>query len=220
MNYRNRISRMQSEAENSFNSFDGYNPNQHYMNAVGGGAEVLDPNDRTLTVEVVNASASAIADVMIFGAVEDLTDANKNGSITISVSESSHLKVKTELLQNPFRILGLKYTVTTTAQFSNSLTLTEETSTGGLISRKFQPLNYRSAQNNVSTQIDAPSFELLVTANTYIKLTLAASETVTFTFTLVEKGVAKNILRGGATRSVSRTQAPTGLPQIDMRRGV
>lgn len=220
MNYRNRIANMQKQAENDFNSFIGYDPDKHYMNAVGGGAEVLDPNDRTLTITVVNASASAITGVVIFGSVNDLTDANLNANITITVSESSHLKLKTELLQNPIRILGLKYSVTTTAQFSNTWTLTEEMSTGGLISRIFQPLNYRSAQNNISTQIDAPSFELLVTANTYFSLTIAGSETVTFTFTLVEKGVAKNILRGGAVRSVARTQAPTGLPQIDMKRGV
>lgn len=222
MSYRNRINRLQRSAENdqNFNSFEGYNPSKDYMNAVGGGAESLDPNDRTLTVTVVNATASAVSGVVIFGAVKDLTDANLDANITITVSESSHLKVKTELLQNPFRILGLKYSVTTTAQFSNTLTLTEETSTGGLISRIWQPLNYRSAQNNISTQIDAPSFELLVNANTYISLSLAGSETITFTFTLVEKAVAKNVLRGTAPRAISRTQAPTGLPQIDLKRGV
>jgi len=221
--YRNRIQNYRRAAEQNFNSFVGYSPSENYMNAVGGapaGYEVLDPNDRTLTISVVNASVSAITNVMIFGAVKDLTDATLNAAVTITVAESSHLQTKTELLQNPFRILGLKYTVTTVAQFSNALTLVEQTSTGGLISRMWQPLNYRSAQNQITTQIDAPSFEFLVTANSYFTFTLAASETVTFTFTIVEKYAAKNTLRTGQTRQVSRTQAPTGLPQIDMRRGL
>jgi len=218
MNYRQRIQAYREYAENRFNNFQGYIPDD-YMNAVGG-AEVLDPNDRTLTVTVVNASVSAIASVMIFGAVKDLTDATKNAQITISVAESSHLQVKTELLQNPFRILGLKYTVTAAAQFSNPITLYEAKSTGGLISRVWQPLNYRSAQNTLTTQIDAPSFEFLVSANSYMTLTVNGSETISFTFTIVEKYEAKNSLRDGRTRSISRTQAPTGLPQIDMKRGL
>jgi hypothetical protein len=220
--YRDRIRKYAQVAENGFNNFVGYTP-KHYMNAVAGagaGYEVLDPNDRTLTITVVNASVSAITSVRIFGAVKDLTDANKNASITITVAESSHLQVKTELLQNPFRILGLKYTVTTAAQFNYPLTLVEERSTGGLISRLWQPLNYRSAQNTLTTQIDAPTFEFLVTANSYFTFTLAGSETVTFTFTIVEKYEAKNQLRDGAVRSVATTQAPTGLPQIDMKRGL
>ena len=218
MKYRDRIEAYRQSAENQFNNFSGYSPDD-YMNAVGG-AEVLDPNDRTLTITVVNASVSAIANVMIFGAVKDLTDANLNAAVTITVAESSHLQVKTELLQNPFRILGLKYVVTSVAQFSNTLTLVEERSTGGLISRIWQPLNFRSAQNQITTQIDAPSFEFLVSANGYFTFTIAASETVTFTFTLVEKVDSKNILRDGRVRSISRTQAPTGLPQIDMKRGM
>ena len=221
MRYRDRIRQMQRAASADYNQFTGYNPNDNYMNAVNGAnAQVLDPNDRTLTITVVNASVSQIANVMIFGSVKDLTDANKNSNVTITVAESSHLEVKTELLQNPFRILGLKYTVTTAAQFSNALTLFEEASTGGLISRPFQPLNYRSAQNNITTQIDAPSFEFLVTSRNYFTFSIIGSETVTFTFTIVEKWNAKNTLRDGRTREVSRTQAPTGLPQLDMQRGL
>ena len=194
MSYQNRINRLQRSAENNFNSFVGYDPSRNYMNAVGGGAESLDPNDRTLTVSVVNATASAVSDVVIFGAVKDLTDANLNANITITVSESSHLKVKTELLQNPFRILGVKYSVTTTAQFSNTLTLTEETSTGGLISRIWQPLNYRSAQNNLLIPINAPAFELLVTANTYIKFDIQGRETVNFTFGIININKSRKLI--------------------------
>ena len=219
MRYKNRVSQYRDEASVNYNQFTGYNPEDAYMGAAGN-AQVLNPNDRTLTVSVVNASVSAITNVMIFGAVKDLTDANLNGAVTITIAESSHLQVKTELLQNPFRILGLKYVVTSVGQFNNSLTLTEEKSTGSIHSVQWQPLNFRSAQNQITTQIDAPSFEFLVTANTYFTFTLAASETVTFTFTIVEKFDAKAELRDGRTRQISRTQAPTGLPQLDLQRGL
>jgi hypothetical protein len=110
--------------------------------------------------------------------------------------------------------------VTSVGQFNNALTLTEQKSTGSVHSVQWQPLNFRSAQNQITTQIDAPSFEFLVTANTYFTFTLAASETVTFTFTIVEKFDAKAELRDGRTRQISRTQAPTGLPQLDLQRGL
>jgi hypothetical protein len=86
--------------------------------------------------------------------------------------------------------------------------------------RLFQPLNYRSAQNQLTTQIDAPSFELLLQASTYIQFTINASETVTFIFTIVEKANFSNTLRNSPVVAVSNRPAPTGLPQIDMPRGV
>lgn len=220
-----RISRLRASAEANYRNFDGIVYGGGYRNAVnaggmGQGAEVLDPNDRTWTVTVVNASTAAVSDVMIFGTVKDLTDANKDSNITITVAESSHLQVKTELLTTPVRILGLKYSVTTAAQFSNSLTLVDESSNGAVNQRKWQPLNYRSAQNNLTTQIDSPTFEMLVSATSYITFTMAASETVTFTFTIVEKSMQKNILRGAPAIAASTQMAPTGLPQIDLRRGL
>ena len=215
MNYEDRIKGYEREAEDNFSNYVSGGVADEWTNF--NGVEELDPNDKTLTVKVVNASTSAAATATIFGSVFDLTDANLSSNITITVSESSHLKVKTELLLNPFRIVGLKYVVTTVAQLSNVLSLFEEKSTGGLIKRLWQPLNFRSAQNEITTQIDAPSFELLVTANTYIQLSLAASETVTFTFSLGERADLKNVLRGRSVRTVAREAAPTGLPQIDMK---
>ena len=194
----------------------------HYNNYGGdarwmAGSEELDPNDRTLTITATNADSANAQTARIFGSVKDLTDATLNANVTITVQESSHLQTKTELLTNSFRIQGLKYSVGSTGQFSNVLSLYEEHATGGLVKRIWQPLNYRSAQNQITTQIDAPSFELLVTSNTYIEFSLNASESVTFTFTLVEKTSQKNVLRGRSVRKVARVASPTGLPQIDLR---
>lgn len=218
----NRINALRSRAEANFRNFDGVvYGNKGYRNAVGGGmgAESLDPNDRTWTITVANSDTAAHT-AMIFGAQKDLTDATKDARITITVTESSHLQVKTGLLSVPVRILGLKYTVTTAAQFSNALTLVDETSNGALNQRKWQPLNYRSAQNTLTTQVDAPTFEMLLSSTSYITFTVNASETVTFTFTIVEKAMDRNILRNVSQVAASTQMAPTGLPQIDLKRGL
>lgn len=225
MNYFGRIARLRKEVEGRFRNFEGITYPRQFRNA-GGGApvlaaqETLDPNDRTWTIKVVNSSSATAYTATIFGSVYDLTDAALNGNLAITVSESTHLKVKTEVLLQPVRILGMKMTVVSATQFSNVLSIYDETSTGALEKRLFQPLNYRSAQNQLTTQIDAPSFELLVKATTYIQFSVNASETVTFTFTIVEKALFANTLRNAPVVAVSNKPAPTGLPQIDMPRGV
>jgi hypothetical protein len=111
-------------------------------------------------------------------------------------------------------------TVTSATQFSNVLSLYDRKSTGAEEKRLFQPLNYRSAQNQITTQIDAPSFELLLTASTRVEFTINKSEVVTFTFTIVQKAQIHNVLRNAPVAANSNTPAPTGLPQIDMPRGL
>jgi hypothetical protein len=227
MNYRNRIAGLQREAEANFRNaggFTGINYPRNFRNAGGqmapAASEVLDTNDRTWTMTVVNAATTAKT-AMLFGSTKDLTDAtNTTNQITVTVSESSHLQVKTCLLTEPVRILGLRYTVTTAAQFSNVLSLIDEKTTGAYEKRLFQPLNYRSNQQYIATQIDAMSFELLLTPTTYITFTMNGSETVTFTFTIVEKAQLHNVLRNAPVVATSNTPAPTGLVQVDMPRGV
>jgi len=111
-------------------------------------------------------------------------------------------------------------TVVSATQFANVLYLFDQKSTGALERRLFQPLNFRSAQNQLVSQIDAPSFELLVTPTMYIQFQINPSEVVTFTFTIVEKALFGNTLRNSPVVAVSNRPAPTGLPQIDMPRGV
>lgn len=212
------------QAMEQYRNFEGINYPRPFRNAAGGGmapaaSEVLDPNDRTWTITVANAATSAKT-CYLFGAIRDLTDTDLDENITITVSDSTHKKLKTELLTQPVRILGLKYTVTTASQFSYGLSLYDEKSTGSEEKRVWYPLNYRSAQNNLTTQIDAPSFELLLTPSVYIKFTILGSETVTFAFNIVEKAQLHNVLRNSPVVAVANRPAPTGLPQMDMPRGV
>jgi hypothetical protein len=227
MNYLDRIRGMQREAEARFRNWDGAQYPRRYHHAGGAAApmaapqESLDPNDRTWTVKVTNNSSTAAATATVFGSVKDLTDvANTAAGVSVTVAESSHLQLKTELLSQPVRIIGMKMTVVSATQFSNGLTLYSVKSTGANESRPWQPLNYRSAQNQLTTQIDAPSFELLLNANTYIQFTINASEVVTFIFTITQKTILSNTLRNSPVVAQSNTPAPTGLVQIDMPRGV
>jgi len=211
------LNKLQRKAEQNFHNFSG----DEFMGYSPISGEELDPNDRTLTITVSNANTATAKTATIFGSVKDLTDANLDSDLTISVAESSHLEVKTELLQNVFRIKGLKYSVENAVQFSNPISIKEKASTGGESTRIWQPLNYRSAQNNLIGQIDAPDFELLVSGKTWLEVSVRPSETITFTFTLSEKAELKNVLKGRGVKTQSHRAAPTGLPQIDMvaRRG-
>lgn len=224
MNYFNRIQMLTNRSQERFRNFEGMQNGRGFRNANGAVVpatqETLDPNDRTWTVKVVNSSSTTSKTATIFGANYDLTDSLLDASVAVTVAESSHLAVKTETLSQPVRILGLKMTVVSATQFSNVLYLYDSTSTGGLERRLFQPLNFRSAQNQLTTQIDIPSFELLLKPSIYVQFTINASETVTFTFTIVEKATMSNVLRNAPVVAVSSTPAPTGLPQIDMPRGL
>jgi hypothetical protein len=223
----NRIANLARQGAANYRNFEGIKYPSRYRRADGAAApaaansEILDPNDRTWTVTVTNGSSTVSALAIVFGSNYDLTDTlNTAAGVTVTVSESSHLQVKTELLSQPVRILGMKMTVTSATQFNNVLSLYDRKSTGAEEKRLFQPLNYRSAQNQITTQIDAPSFEFLLSASTRFEFTINKSEVVTFTFTIVQKAQIHNTLRNAPVVANSNTPAPTGLPQIDMPRGL
>lgn len=226
MLYRNRIAALAQVGAARHRNFEGITYPKRFHNAASAAAnvgvqEVLDPNDRTWTVVVTNGSSTVGVTAIVFGANYDLTDTrNTAAGVTVTVSESSHLQVKTEILSQPVRILGLKMTVVSATQFSNVLYLYDLKSTGGEDRRLWQPLNYRSAQNQIATQIDAPSFDLLLKPSTRIEFTINKSEIVTFTFTIVQKALIENVLRNTGVVAGSSQPAPTGLPQIDMPMGV
>jgi len=209
--YKNRIAQYQGGAP-MFNNATGVAPvasNVAY-------ASTLDPNDRTLTFNIINSDTATAAVVTLFGSARDLTDALLPAGLTVNVLESSHQQVKTELLTNPFRIYGLKMTATNVNQFSNTWSIFRSNSTGFQQRKMFQPINYRSAQNNLTTQVDATGFELVVDLDTYVQFTVNASENVTIIFNLSERTNTTNLLTGNAIREVATSTAPTGLPQIDL----
>lgn len=209
MNYTQRIAGYRNAAP-AFNNAAGVVPSAVSV------ANQLDPNDRTLTFNIINSDTAAAATVTLFGAVKDLTDATLPASLTVNVLESSHLSVKTQILAgDSFRILGMKMSVANASQFTNTWSIYRENSTGALLKKTFQPLTFRSAQNNLTTQVDGGNFELVVDAKTYIQFSVNASENITIIFSQIERANMTGLLTGSAVREISTNPAPTGLPQID-----
>lgn len=139
---------------------------------------IFDKDDRTLTIKVVNKSFKPIKDVVLFGSLYDLIGLKQNNNIKITILESTHLTIKEELLLSPIHLLGLEYLTTSYRQLENEIKLMD----GEIVYSLFEPLYWRSAQDMVENHIDVPQFELLVTANTYMKFDIQGRETVKFTF--------------------------------------
>ena len=219
----NRIGTYTKRAESEFRNLMPYSARGAKMRyadgGVAGGAAygTLDSNNRTLTFVVKNTNTDSDLTARLFAAAIDPTDAALPAGITINVEESSHLQVKQELLASPFRIVGLRYKVSSSAnQFDNKFVIAESDMTGMTVSKTVQPSTWRSAQNQQDKQVDALTFEMIVSKNAYIDVKINAGETATMIFYIAEKLNEKNVLAGRPSLEVARTLPPTGLPQLDM----
>ena len=229
--YQDEILRYQEEAEEDFDNYDedsldediddqyldlmedSYDPMDygysHYNRSALG---KIDPNDRTLTVVVKNEGTAA-AEAILFGGNEGAGQAT---GVTVTVEESSHNEVREESKSNPFKIQGMKMSVSNALQFDNVLKLTRRSATGSVETRVYQPRNATSPQNLNSGLIDDHSFEAEVTGQDSIRFTVNAGTTAVFTFTIKARANMANLLKGRSVAEVSRAPRTTGLPQIDL----
>ena len=174
----------------------------------------IDPNDRTLTVVVKNTSGEA-AEAVVFGGNEE---AAQPAGVTVTVEESSHKEVREESKANPFKISGMKYSVSNPLQFDNVLKLTKRTAAGSNTIRVYQPRNATSPQNFTQQLIDDDNFELNVTGQDSLRVTINPETTAVFTFTIKARANMGNLLKGNNVAELSRVPRTTGLPQIDLIR--
>jgi len=174
----------------------------------------IDPNDRTLTVVVRNTSGEA-AEAVVFGGNEE---AAQPAGVTVEVEESSHKEVREESKANPFKISGMKYSVSNPLQFDNVLRLTKRTAAGSNTVRVYQPRNATSPQNFTQQLIDDDNFELNVTGQDSLRVTINPDTTAVFTFTIKARANMGNLLKGNNVAELSRVPRTTGLPQIDLIR--
>lgn len=174
----------------------------------------IDPNDRTITVVVKNTTDQD-AGASLFGANQNRPLA---AGITVGVEESSHQEVQEESKSNPFKIAGLKMSVSDELQFDNILQISRKTATGSRTGRVYQPRNATSPQNFTGKMIDDGSFEMDVTGQDSILFKINAGVTVVFTFTIRARANMGNILSGGNVAERSSAPRTTGLPQIDLLR--
>lgn len=174
----------------------------------------IDPNDRTLTVVITNKSG-AQATAIVFGGNAD--KAQPTG-VTVDIEESSHKEVREESKSNPFKIWGMKYSVSNALQFDNVLSIERRTASGTKTTRVYQPRNATSPQNFSQTLIDDDNFQMDVTGQDSLLLAIEDGVTAVFTFTIKARANIGNVLRGSNIAERSSAPRTTGLPQLDLLR--
>lgn len=174
----------------------------------------IDPNDRTLTVVVTNTSGAA-AEAVIFGGN---AEADQPTGVTVEVEESSHKEVREESKANPFKISGMKYSVSNALQFDNVLRVERRTAAGSRTTRVYQPRNATSPQNFTQSLIDDDNFEMDVTGQDSLRVVVEDGVTAVFTFTIKARANLGNLLKGNNVAELSRVPRTTGLPQLDLVR--
>ncbi len=174
----------------------------------------IDPNDRTLTIVVKN-TAQEDKEAIIFAANQRPTQAQ---GIEVNVQESSHAEVQEESQSNPFKIAGMKMSVSDALQFDNVIRIVSRTSTGKETRSVYQPRSATSPQNNDKTLIDDDNFEMDVTGRDSMRFMVKAGTTVVFTMTIKARANMSNLLAGQNVAEMSTTPRTTGLPQLDLIR--
>ena len=174
----------------------------------------IDPNDRTLTIVVKNTSGADVT-AIIFGANEE---AAQPAGLTVVVEESSHKEVREESKANPFKIAGMKLSVSDPLQFDNVLKVVKRTASGSNTERVYQPRNATSPQNFTQTLIDDDNFEMDVTGQDSLRVEVKDGVTLVFTFTIKARANMGNLLKGQSVAELSTVPRTTGLPQIDLLR--
>ncbi|WP_339625459.1 hypothetical protein [uncultured Winogradskyella sp.] len=174
----------------------------------------IDPNDRTLTVVVTNKSGAS-AEAVIFGG--NAESAQPNG-VSVDIEESSHKEVREESKSNPFKIAGMKYSVSSPLQFDNVLRIDRRTASGSKTTRVYQPRNATSPQNFTQSLIDDDNFEMDVTGQDSLRVIVEDGVTAVFTFTIKARANLGNLLKGTNVAELSRAPRTTGLPQLDLIR--
>ena len=184
-----------------------YNEEVEYVDIEEGGYDnykktsigKIDPNDRTLTVVVKNTSG-ADAQAVVFGANGE---AAQPAGVTVTVEESSHKEVREESKANPFKIRGMKLSVSNPLQFDNVLKIVKRTAAGSNTERVYQPRNATSPQNFTQTLIDDNNFEMSVTGQDSLRVVVKDGVTLVFTFTIKARANMGNLLKGNNVAELS-----------------
>jgi len=206
------------EYEDEYDDYDDYADEgefeDDYDDYTAASVGKIDPNDRTLTVVITNKSGAA-AEANVFGGNREAAQPN---GVTVEIEESSHKEVREESKANPFKIAGMKYSVSNPLQFDNVLRVERRTASGSKTTRVYQPRNATSPQNFTQTLIDDDNFEMDVTGQDSLQIMVEDGVTAVFTFTIKARANLGNLLKGQNVAELSRAPRTTGLPQLDLIR--
>jgi hypothetical protein len=194
--------------------YDDYDDEEDYDDYSRSSMGRIDPNDRTLTVVVKNTSGASQEAVIFGGNAEKAQPAG----VSVDIEESSHKEVREESKSNPFKIAGMKYSVSNALQFDNVLRIDRRTASGSKTTRVYQPRNATSPQNFTQTLIDDDNFEMDVTGQDSLNIVIEDGVTAVFTFTIKARANLGNLLKGSNVAELSHVPRTTGLPQLDLIR--
>jgi len=192
--------------------FEGVDPN--YSNYHPSTIGRIEPHDGTYTIKVTNTGRIA-QEAIVFGGLEN---PDQPTGLTVEVQESSHSELREESKFNPFKIVGMKMSVSDGLQFDNVLRIVHRRSGGYRSEHRYQPRNATSPQNFNGNLIDDVAFEMNVTGHDSLRFLVNAGATVVFTFSVKARANMGNLLHGKNVAEMSTDPRTTGLPQIDMIR--
>lgn len=174
------------------------------------GTGKLDLQSRTIFTTIANGSTDTQS-LSLFNSYQDMTDANLNVNLTISVQGSTHVRLKREIATTPVFVVGLKFNTTTAAQLDNAWTVRNLDSIGGGDnSFPFVPRSRFTAGNFQSTHIDAEDFALMMDGSWSLEFTVAASETVTLSLSIKTKADFANTVLGRSVLETTNIPPATG----------
>jgi hypothetical protein len=167
-----------------------------YSNANGGvRAQAIDPNDRTLTVNIAPIDSTVVGRARIFGGNAGLDETyNTAQNMAVTIPESSHNYVKNNSIGNPFRIKGILYTVSTALQLPQPFEIIKQSMAGASNQRTWQPTKYTAPTNFNDKQIKTSELQLVVDGDTRIEIDFLVGATASAVFTISDKAEVAQIL--------------------------
>lgn len=176
--YKNRIAAYHNRGGSDYNNVNGASARSQAMN----------PNDRTLTVNLTPIDSTVVGKARIFGANKGLDEAyNTANNMTVAIPESSHAYVKNQSLGNPFRIKGILYTVSNALQLPQPFVITKETMTGATSVITWQPTKYTAPTNYNDKQIKTSELQVVIDGDTRIDVDFLAGYSANMVLTISDK---------------------------------
>jgi hypothetical protein len=182
----------------------------------------LNPTAATLTIVITNSSQAATS-VTIFNVgggqtgAQGLTPTFADG-VTVTCPQSTYSQVLISLLSKVFKIGGLKYACQNRTQLSNSFILGYSNERGTYTRQAYTPRYMGNNMQNVQTEIDDPTFQMDVSVDSFITLTVngtavvSGGENVELTFTIAGIKEPVRALSGQPSLAVNPEGFQSGIP--------
>lgn len=176
----------------------------------------ISDGNKFYTIVASNTNTASTVTAVAFGANQYSGSEQPNAGAVVTVSQSSHAEARAASQNSPFWVNGLRYITTTLSQLNSQvLTIQKRDSNGMINSMPFNPLVFKTANQNQSLQIDAPGFKFGIDGNTSIQIPLVASESITLILQVGGRFDAAKAVQGGSALEVaSQKELTSGLVQV------